>query len=32
MVAAKFAATIGCVFDVDFDYCPRSGQLSGGIV
>jgi hypothetical protein len=31
MVAASSAAAVGCAFDVDFDYCPRNGQLSGGI-
>jgi hypothetical protein len=33
MVAANFAAAIGCAFDfdADFDCCSRSGQLSGGV-
>jgi hypothetical protein len=31
MVAAETAAAIGCVFDVDFEYCSRSEQLSGGV-
>jgi hypothetical protein len=33
MVAAKFAAAIGCVFDfdADFDFCSRSEHLSGGV-
>jgi len=30
-VAGNFPAAVGCVFDFDFDYCPRSGQLSGGV-
>jgi hypothetical protein len=32
MVASESAATIACAFDfrVDFDYCSRSEQLSGG--
>jgi hypothetical protein len=32
MVAANVAATIACAldFDVDFDFCPGSGRLSGG--
>jgi hypothetical protein len=35
MVAADSAATIACAIDfavdVDFDYCSRSEQLSGGV-
>jgi hypothetical protein len=31
MVAANFAAAIGCAFDFDFDGCPRNGQPSGGV-
>jgi len=32
-VVAKFAAASGCAFDVDVDsdFYPRSGQLSGGV-
>jgi len=32
--AAESAAAVGCVFDVDvdFDFCSRSEQLSGGVV
>jgi hypothetical protein len=33
MVAADSAAAVGCAFDfdVDFDFCSRSEQLSGGV-
>jgi hypothetical protein len=31
MVVAESAAAIGCAFDFDFDSCPDSGQLSGGV-
>jgi len=31
VAAAKFAAAIGCDFDVDSDYCSPSEQLSGGV-
>jgi len=33
MVAADSAAAVACAFDVDvdFDYCSRSEQLSGGV-
>jgi hypothetical protein len=33
MGVAGSAATIGCAFDldVDFDFCSRCGQLSGGV-
>jgi hypothetical protein len=31
MAAGNFAAAVGCVFDVDFDYCSRSGQQSDGV-